>query len=224
MVCNSAFLTKQSFCQMVHSQQIFCFIMKNASLVLNAVLLVAVIVLYVLFFNEKKAMITTPGKVVTTTAPGGGARIAYFDMDSLERGYNKIVDVRTKLKNQEQNIGDELSALKKTYMSRVSALQQKAQNMSQQEGEAAQAEINQMQQSLQQKEAVLTQNYQDEQYKTMQDINKTIESFLKTYNQQKGYSFIFSHQPGDFIYYKDSAHNITADLINGLNAAYTKPK
>lgn len=196
--------------------------MKNISLVLNGVLLVAVIVLYVLFFNEKKTIVTTPGKVVNSVPSGGGSTIAYFDMDSLERGYTKIVDVRTKLKNQEQNIGNELGALKKTYMSRVNALQQKAQSMSQQEGEAAQAEINQMQQSLQQKEAVLTQSYQDEQYKTMQDINKTIEEFLKTYNQQKGYSFIFSHQPGDFIYYKDSAHNITADLVNGLNAAYSK--
>lgn len=198
--------------------------MKNASLVLNGVLLVAVIILYVLFFNEKKTTVAAPGRVVSSTSSGGGSTIAYFDMDSLERGYKKIVDVRTKLKNQEQNIGNELGALKKTYMARVNALQQKAQSMSQQEGEAAQAEINQMQQSLQQKEAVLTQSYQDEQYKTMQDINKTIEEFLKTYNQQKGYAFIFSHQPGDFIYYKDSVHNITTDLINGLNATYSKPK
>jgi len=198
--------------------------MRNLSLVLNGVLLVAVIVLYVLFFNGKKAGTITPGKPVNATVQGSGAGIAYFDMDSLEKGYSKIVDVRTKLKNQEQNIASELGALKKTYMGRVSILQQKAQSMSQQEGEAAQAEINQMQQTLQQKEAVLTQSYQDEQYKTMQDINKTIETFLKSYNEQKGYSYIFSHQPGDFIYYKDSLHNITADLINGLNDAYKKPK
>lgn len=197
--------------------------MKNASLVLNGILLVAVIVLYVLFFNEKKgATVPLKGQVVNTAVPGGGTRIAYFDMDSLEKGYNKIVDVRTRLKNQEQNIGNELATLKKTYMGRVSALQQKAQQMSQQEGEAAQAEINQMQQSLQQKEAALTQSYQDEQFKTMQDINKTIEEYLKTYNQQKGYTFIFSHQPGDFIYYKDSVYNITGDLLSGLNSAYKK--
>ncbi len=198
--------------------------MKNLSLVLNGVLLVAVIILYVLFFKEKKSGGTAPGKVVNATVQGSSAGIAYFDMDSLEKGYGKIVDVRTRLKNQEQNIANELGALKKTYMGRVSTLQQKAQSMSQQEGEAAQAEINQMQQTLQQKEAVLTQSYQDEQYKTMQDINKTIETFLKAYNEQRGYAYIFSHQPGDFIYYKDSLHNITADLINGLNDAYKKPK
>ena len=198
--------------------------MKNLSLVLNVILLVAVLILYVLFFNQKKAGAVVSGRPVNTTVQGSSAGIAYFDMDSLEKGYSKIVDVRTKLKNQEQNIAVELGALKKTYMGRVSALQQKAQSMSQQEGESAQAEINQMQQSLQQKEAVLTQSYQDEQYKTMQDINKTIETFLKTYNEQKGYAYIFSHQPGDFIYYKDSLHNITADLIEGLNAAYKKPK
>lgn len=196
--------------------------MKNVSLVLNVVLLVAVVVLYVLFFKEPKGtVVTTHGQAVNTTATGS-SRIAYFNMDSLERKYNKIVDVRNKLRNQEQNISNELVALKKSYMARVNVLQQKQQQMSQQEGEAAQAEINQMQQNLQQKEALLTQNYQDEQYKTMQDINKTIEEFLKTYNQQKNYAFIFSHQPGDFIYFKDTMFNITDDLISGLNAGYKK--
>jgi outer membrane protein len=197
--------------------------MKNISLALNGVLLVAVIVLYILFFKQKGTAV--PAKIPVASAPapsGSGLRIAYFNMDSVEKNYQYIVDTRTQLKQQEQGITNELENLKKNYMNRVNALQQKAQSMSQQESEAAQAEINQMQVSFQQREASLTQEMQDKQFKIMQDINKKIEDYLKTYNQQRTYAFIFSHQPGDFIYYQDSAYNITGDIIQGLNAGYKK--
>jgi outer membrane protein len=81
-----------------------------------------------------------------------------------------------------------------------------------------------MQESLQQKEGRLTQELQDQQFKLMQDISKRIEEYLKEYNTAKGYAYIFSHSAGDFIYYKDSLHNITADLIKGLNEAHKKEK
>lgn len=202
--------------------------MKNISLVLNAVLLIAVVVLYILFFKQKSNGGTTPtAKLPVAATPAGnssGLRIAYFNMDSLEKHYDYIKDTRNQLKSQEQGISNELNNLKKNYMTRVNALQQKSQTMSQQEGEAAQAEINQMQMSLQQREAQLTQDLQDRQFKSMQDISKKIEAFLKTYNQQKTYAFIFSHQPGDFIYYTDSVYNITNDIVEGLNQGYKKDK
>lgn len=203
--------------------------MKNVSLALNAVLLVAVIVLYVLFFRQKtSASNAMPvAKLPVAAVPsgtGGGVRIAYFNMDSVEEHYNYIKDTRNQLKSQEQGVKNELENLKKNYMGRVNALQQKAQSMSQQEGEAAQSEINQMQVTYQQREAQLTQELQDKQFKTMQDISKKIEEFLKSYNQQRTYSFIFSHQPGDFIYYTDSVYNITGDIVKGLNQSYKKIK
>ena len=48
-----------------------------------------------------------------------------------------------------------------------------------------------------------------------------IEDFMKEYNKDKGYSYIFSNIP-DMMYYKDTAYNITADVIRGLNAMHKK--
>ena len=106
---------------------------------------------------------------------------------------------------------------KKGYMNRIQQLQAKAPNMSQQEGEAAQAEINQMQLNMQQKEARLAQGLQEKQFKMMQDINNKIAEFLKVYNSDRRFSYIISHQPGDFLYYSDTVYNITADVLKGLN-------
>jgi outer membrane protein len=62
---------------------------------------------------------------------------------------------------------------------------------------------------------------QDEQMKRGQDIRKKIEEFLKEYNKDKGYADIFSNSQG-LMYYKDTAYNITNDMIKGLNESYKK--
>ena len=206
----------------IRSKQKPC--MKNLSVALNVVLLIAVGILYFLFFKNNgstPAAKRTDTKDVATAAP---AKIAYFEMDSLEVGYKFIKDVQEQLTSREQGITSEMNNLKKNYMDRIQQLQAREKTMTPEEGQAAQQEINQMQQKIQGKEAELTQSYQAEKFRLLQETNKKIEDFLKTFNQEKKYAFIFSHSPGDFIYYKDSSRNITSEIIEGLNAALPAKK
>ena len=198
--------------------------MKHLSLVISSVALAGVAYLLYLHLggtHSGKAGGTTKAAASNLQIPEHG-HIAYFEMDSVEQQYAYVKEVRSQLKSRQESIANELNNMKKGYMGRIQQLQNKAATMSQQEGEAAQAEINQMQENLQQKEGRLTQELQDQQFKLMQDISKRIEEYLKEYNTTKGYAYIFSHSTGDFIYYKDSLHNITTDLIKGLNEAYKK--
>lgn len=190
--------------------------MKYLSTVLSSLALLGVIILFVMESREPaptKARIAVNDSTKEVT-PGA---IAYFEMDSIEQHYSYIKDVRDQLKKQEQSIAADLENTKKGYMNRIQQLQAKAPNMSQQEGEAAQAEINQMQLNMQQKEAKLAQGLQEKQFKMMQDINNKIAEFLKVYNSDRRFSYIISHQPGDFLYYSDTVYNITADVLKGLN-------
>ena len=50
-----------------------------------------------------------------------------------------------------------------------------------------------------------------------EDVLIRIQNFLKVYNKDGKYSYIFSYEPG-FMFYKDSTLNITPDVIAGLNA------
>jgi len=195
--------------------------MKNLSLILSSLALAGVAILLFLRFKEsgngeKKIGISTKSEGHTH------GQIGYFEMDSLEQHYDYIKEVRSQLKRQEDEINAELNGMKKSYMGRIQQLQQKASTMSQQEGESAQAEINQMQMNLQQQEAKLSQELQEKQFKMMQEINNKIAEFLKGYNENKHFAYIISHSPGDFVYYSDSAFNITTDLIKGLNSSYKK--
>jgi len=199
--------------------------MKNFNNIALAVLALAVAVLFFLQLggnSGKKGAAASTGTDSSGVSVAG--RIAYFEMDSIEQEYLYIKEVQSKLKQREQVMTAELQGMRNGYMGRIQQLQSKASTMSQQEGESAQAEINQMERTLQQKEAKMAQELQEEQFKLMQDINKKIEEYLKDYNASKGYTYIISRQAGDFIYFKDTTLNITIDLVKGLNEMYNVDK
>jgi outer membrane protein len=62
------------------------------------------------------------------------------------------------------------------------------------------------------------------QVEHMTELRKQVEEYLKDYNKSKKYAYILSYEPGFIIYYKDSAYNITGDLITGLNEQYKSKK
>lgn len=67
----------------------------------------------------------------------------------------------------------------------------------------------------------LTVKFDKEQQKYNQIMRDSIQSFLRDYNKQKGYSIILS-KAGDNILYADPAMDITTDVVNGLNKRYKK--
>ena len=102
-------------------------------------------------------------------------------------------------------------------------LQQKGPTMNQQEQESAMQEINKMQQDLQTKKQAIDNELYTYNSKMKEDILSRIQTFLKEYNKDGRYAYIFSYEPG-FMFYKDSTLNITSDVIAGLNNEYTENK
>ena len=112
------------------------------------------------------------------------------------------------------------------YQRRLNELQEKArvQSMSQAEGEAAQQELARMENAYKQKDLELDQELKKMQMDLMGSLNKKVEDYLKEYNKDRGFAYIFSYQPGALIYYKDTIYDITRELIRGLNVQYKKAK
>ncbi len=94
--------------------------------------------------------------------------------------------------------------------------------MTQAESEQAKQEYGMMQQNYQARKESLGQELFKYNEDLKSDIKKKIENFLKDYNKDKTYSYIFAYEPSSFMYYKDTVYNITTDLIQGLNAGYKK--
>lgn len=197
--------------------------MKNALLILNLVLLVAVGVLFYLHFSGKKNKVET--RVASTSqksaASHGDCRIAYFDMDSINNSFALIKEVKTQLSHEEEKINTELTRLQKTYNDRITHYQGQSQTMSQVESEKANREILQLQDKIRSTKQEMEGRYQDLYMRKMQDVKAKVEDYLKEYNKAKGFAYILAYEPG-FIFYRDSTLNITSDIISGLNGKYKK--
>ena len=193
--------------------------MKNFITGLSVATAIGVAVLFYLHFSSSKTPSAATGS--TSNANTGGFRIAYFESDSIQNNFEYFKEVRSALQVKDQANAKQLNELKNVFTNKYQELQRIGQNLSQAELASKQQELVQMERTYQGKEQMMAQEMQDESFKKLQDVKKKIEDFLKEYNKDKGYAYIFSSAP-EFMYLKDSAFNITDDLVKGLNKLYPK--
>jgi outer membrane protein len=200
--------------------------MKNGLLVLNIILTIAVGYLLYAQLSSKKADPAVARLSIKDFATDNKSfRIAYFEMDSVEANFNMVKDVKAELSKKEETINTELDRMDKSYREKVSSYQQKAkaQSMTQVQSEMATQDLMNAQEQMKNQKQALDQEYNDFMMRRMKDVKTKIEEFLKEYNKTKNYSYIVSYEQGLF-YYKDTAYNITSDVIRGLNEMYKSKK
>ncbi|MDQ6755632.1 MAG: OmpH family outer membrane protein [Bacteroidota bacterium] len=196
--------------------------MKHFSLILNVILLLLVGYLYFDKFSSSKKSITYIHSSNDSSCNHGN-KVAYIDLDSLQSNYEYYKILKTEFERKQNASNNEINAMQKHYQSRAMQLQQKGPTMNPQEQQAAMQEINKMQQDLQAKKQSLDNDLYTYNSKMKQDIVMRIQNFLKDYNKDGRYDYIFSYEPG-FMFYKDSTLNITKDVVTGLNELYVRNK
>ncbi|MGV3656960.1 MAG: OmpH family outer membrane protein [Chitinophagaceae bacterium] len=201
--------------------------MKSGILIFNGILLVLIGILFYLHFSSTPGGKAKAAGVKTDSNNAAAApadfKIAYFEMDSLEASFSMVKDVKDELSRKEDAVTSELRRMEKSYQDKLGRYQAQAATMTQVQSESATKDMMQMQQQMQNRKNALDQEYQDFYMRKMKEVKTKIEDYLKTYNAQKGYSYILAYEPGLF-YYRDSAFDITADLIKGLNESYNTKK
>lgn len=185
-----------------------------------AALAIAVIAMY-----RSREMKTSQSVITESKNTGAGNfKVAYFEMDSIEANYQYVKDSYAQVKNKEEAINNELTGIARSNQQKINEWQQKGAQMTQAESQQVQKEYAQMQQNFQNRKDKLEQDLTEVRNNKLRDIRVKIEEYLREYNKQKGYAYIFSYEPAVFIYYKDSAYNITPQLLEGLNEEYKKNK
>lgn len=187
-----------------------------------------VAVLFVLYFssrNTKTASNFTSSKHDTGAVASGDFKIGYFEMDSLDSKYELVKDVQAQLNKKQDAMNFELNQMEKKYRDKYNEYQAKAQagTLSQTQSDQASKELMGMQQEMNARKQSLDQEYQGLYVKLKTDIQKKVEDYLKDFNKSKNYSYIFANESGLF-YYRDTAYNITDELVKGLNELYRKEK
>ena len=190
--------------------------MKNILLVINIILLALVGYLYYLHFHEAGPRHQQPNFSSSSELSNDKSKVAYIDLDSLQNNYGYYQKLKADFERKQSSANDQIAALQKKYQNRAMQLQQKGATMNPKEQQEAMQEINKMQQDLQERKQNIDNELYTDNSKMKEDILTRIQNFLKDYNRDGKYSYIFSYEPG-FMFYKDSTLNITPDVIAGLN-------
>jgi outer membrane protein len=200
--------------------------MKNFLLPLNIILALAVAILFFLFFNQKPAKVEAKGTTVSTdTFTQKELKIAYVDLDSIQENYTYYKEKMDEFERRKDNADRDLNnAFQKIENERI-AFVQKGNAITQVEAENFQREYTRKMQNLETQKKSLENNIQQDGVKTMEELKKKINEFLLEYNQTRGYSYIFSYSSTiNILFYKDTALNITNEVVSGLNDSYNKTK
>ena len=174
----------------------------------------------------------TPQNNATTTetaAPNAGVnpailKFAYVEIDSLLSKYRFCTDLNEMMIRKEENIRTTLNEKAKKLDAAMREFQRKLENngfLSEESAKQQQARLIKQQQDLQALQEKLGKELADENLKNNLQLRDSINSFIKIYNQSKGYSFIFSNSGFDNLLYGDQKYNITQEIVDGLNARYT---
>lgn len=195
--------------------------MKNISIALNVLLLIAVGVLYAKVFSGNNTVKTPEKKVVSAGADPipQSISIAYIDMDSLHEKITYIKNIRAELENDQRSIETKWQNGYRNLESQKNAfIKSKGNSITQQEAEKFQGELLQQQQAIDGEKQDAAQKLSAKSYKFMDDIQKKLKDFLADYNKDKNFQYILTTGTGlDYMLYKDSALNITNDVIQGMN-------
>lgn len=195
--------------------------MKNYTIGLNIALVIAVAVLFYLHFSSKKQV--QLANTASSNRGAGNFKIAYIEIDSVQNQFELLKEVRSSLNSKDQELSRQLSQLENNFTKKYQDFQKNGPSLSQAEVASRQQELVELDKNLKSKKQSMEAELQDESFKKLQDVKKKIEDYLKIYNKDKGYAYIFASSP-DMMYYKDTIYNITPDVVKGLNELYKNKK
>ena len=165
------------------------------------------------------------GETVSAAAQTGvvGLKIAFVEVDSLLSQYLYCQELNELLVKKEENIRATLNERAKELDTEVREFQRKLENngfASRERAEQENVRLTQKQRDLQQLQEKLTNEFQMESAKVNLQLRDSITSFLKVYNETRGFSLIISKSGFDNLLLGDESLNITDEIVKGLNERY----
>jgi len=186
--------------------------MKNVSILLNLVLLVAVAALYYLHFktSAKEEMPASP------TVPRG-ANIVFVNTDSLLDGYNYFKNKKEEFEKKNEQLKSDLTAEGERLQNEAAQYQEQAKNMTQEERAKKEEELMSRQQKLMKRKDALLGALEDQQAKFHDTLYTKLYDFLKKNNKNRNYAFVLGYSKGGGILFANDSLDITKQLVEGLN-------
>lgn len=205
--------------------------MKNTSLIINIVLVIAVAVLYYLHFscasscvpaNTDEVVLEEDDEPATPViSKNGFANVGYINIDSLQDKYDFYEVLIQKLKAKQTKYESEIAGKMGAFEKKVKDFQQKASTMTQFEGQMKQQELAEEEQKLYKLREDFAGKFQEEEAKLNDEFQKTVQAYIQKHNKTTNYDIIIgASQLGNIVLDFKPEIDITQHVVDGLNAEY----
>jgi len=194
--------------------------MKNLSLILNAVLAVAVIILFWLVLGNKTSETGKKASTGKGVVSVGKLPIAYINIDSLLLNYQFAKDANEALTKRQEESRLTINTKARQLQTEMGEFQRKLENnafLSRERAEQEQVRLQKKQQELQQMDGRLSQELMQVQQKMSEGLRDTITKFIKEYNKDGKYEMILSNTSSDNVLWASKGYDITEEVTRILN-------
>ncbi len=178
-----------------------------------AILVVCIGVLFFLLFKKNKVLSTVPSSFVGTAFP-----VAFFEPDSIINNFSFSKQRQKDLDNAVAKANEEIAKMNTEFELKNKEYEAIEPGDDKERVLMALQDLKALHES---RKETAQQNIEMAKQKFQVELRKNIEDFLVHYNTPKRFSYIMINDP-NIMYYKDSALNITSDIIVGLNEMYSK--
>ncbi len=197
---------------------------QNLPLILSIAALVGIVVLFILHFRSQQ--------LITKDAGGGGEhaelhardliRVAYVNSDSIMAQYELVGDMRRSLELSTRQKEESLRKRQRDFEAKVDEFQQRVSNnlITMDIAQIQEQQLLREQQELVDLRDRLAEELAHEEFELNIQLFDSVSNFLTRYNTLHHYDIIFNNKPGTIFFLANEAFDITAEVIEALNAEY----
>ncbi|MEZ4948317.1 MAG: OmpH family outer membrane protein [Saprospiraceae bacterium] len=200
--------------------------MKNLSLILNILLLIAVAYLFMDKFsggNDNKAENASEKRAeIASSIP----HIVYLNADTLLEKYDKFRKAQEELNERERTADASLKARGRALEKEAMELAQRAQTgtMTRKEMEEADMRLRQKQQTLLSEQDQIAKDLMESGNKINDELHQTLQSTLDSIKNARGYTYVLSYGTASPVLSVVDSLDITSDVLSILNAGSSDKK
>ena len=158
--------------------------------------------------------------------PSKGVSVAIINQDTIMAQYELAKDIYSQVQSQALTIEKEFKKREEAWIKKVQKLEQRVK-----QGNISQFELNLNKQKLAEEEQLILSQKEQVSYQLAgmdqaftKQMHDTINGFLERYCKDKPYTVVLSYSELGQIRWADKSIDITDDVLEGLNSAYTERK
>ncbi len=185
--------------------------MKQASLILNGILVLAVAFLYYKQFSNPETT-TTPLSVQASQS-----KIVFVNSDSLMDSYSLFKEMSASMEKKRDSLDQLLTARGSNLENEIKTYQESAAGMSDGERQLREESLMRKQQALMADRENLLDKLKAEESDLTDSIHSDLMRYLKTYNKNQQYDFILGYSRGGGILFANDSLDVTKQVVEGLN-------